>query len=54
MFIRTHEHPKWRNSFIDVMVMDDGRLSGLSATMFYVDAERPVPNWPPYDGNFAR
>jgi hypothetical protein len=20
--------------------------------MFYVDPREPVPNWPPYDGNF--
>jgi hypothetical protein len=54
VFIRTHDHPKRRNEFIDVMVMDGARLSGLYATMFYVDPERAVPNWPPYDGNFAR
>jgi hypothetical protein len=54
VFIRTHEHPKWRNSFSDVMVMDGGRISDIYATMFYVDSERAVPNWPPYEGNFAR
>jgi hypothetical protein len=54
VFIRTQDHPKWRNAFMDVMVMDNGLLSGLYATMFYVDPERAVPNWPPYEGNFAR
>jgi hypothetical protein len=54
VFIRTQDHPKRRNSFMDVMVMDEGRLSGLYATMFYVDPERAAPNWPPYQGNFAR
>jgi hypothetical protein len=54
VFIRTQDHPKWRNAFMDVMVIDDSRLRGLYATMFYVDPERAVPNWPPYEGNFAR
>jgi hypothetical protein len=54
VFIRTHEHPKWRNSFTDVMVMDGGRITDIYATMFYVDGERAVPNWGDYDGNFAR
>jgi hypothetical protein len=54
VFIRTQDHAKWRNAFMDVMVIDDGRLRGLYATMFYVDPERAVPNWPPYEGNFAR
>jgi hypothetical protein len=54
VFIRTQDHAKWRNAFMDVMVVDDGRLRGLYATMFYVDPERAVPNWPPYEGNFAR
>jgi hypothetical protein len=54
VFIRTPGHPKWRNHFSDVMIMDDGRLSGLFATMFYVEPTRPVPNWPEssYDGNY--
>ena len=54
VFIRTQDHAKWRNTFMDVMVIDDGLLRGLYATMFYVDPERAVPNWPPYEGNFAR
>jgi hypothetical protein len=54
VFIRTHEHPKWRNSFSDVMVMDGGLITDIYATMRYIDPERAVPNWPPYDGNFAR
>jgi hypothetical protein len=54
VFIRTQDHAKWRNAFMDVMVIDDGLLSGLYATMFYVDPERAVPNWQPYEGNFSR
>jgi hypothetical protein len=54
VFIREEDHPKWRNAFSDVMVMDGGRLSRLYATMFYVPPSRAVPNWPPYEGNFAR
>ena len=54
VFIRTHDHAKWRNLFSDVMVMDGGLISDIYATMFYVDPERAAPNWPPYDGNFAR
>jgi hypothetical protein len=54
VFIREEDHPKWRNHFSDVIVMDGGRITGLYATMFYVPASRAVPNWPPYEGNFAR
>lgn len=54
VFIRQVDHPYWRNAFSDVMVMEDGRLERLYATMFYVPKDRAVPNWPPYEGNFER
>jgi hypothetical protein len=54
MFIRHVDHPYWRNAFSDVMVMEDGRLERLYATMFYVPKDLAVPNWPPYEGNFER
>lgn len=52
VFIRTPGHPKWRNHFSDVMVMNGGLISDIYATMFYVPPTRPVPNWGDYDGNF--
>ena len=53
VFVRDAGTPKRRNHFSDVMTIDDGRLRALYASMFYVDPALPVPNWPPYEGNFA-
>lgn len=52
LFIREPGHPKRRNHFCDVFYMDGGKLRGLYTAMSYVPPTKPVPNWPPYDGNF--
>lgn len=52
LFIREPGHAKRRNHFCDVFYMDGGKLRGLYTAMYYVPPTRPVPNWPPYEGNF--
>ncbi len=52
LFIREPGHSKRRNHFLDVFYIDGGKLRGLYTAMYYVPPTRPVPNWPPYAGNF--
>ena len=52
LFIREPGHSKRRNHFCDVFYIDAGKLRGLYTAMYYVPPTRPVPNWPPYAGNF--
>jgi hypothetical protein len=52
LFIREPGNFKRRNHFCDVFYMDGGKLRGLYTAMYYVPPTRPVPNWPPYEGNF--
>jgi hypothetical protein len=52
LFIREPGNFKRRNHFCDVFYMDNGKLRGLYTAMYYVPPTRPVPNWPPYEGNF--
>lgn len=51
LFIREPGHSKRRNHFCDVFYMDGGKLRGLYTAMYYVPPTRPVPNWPPFEGN---
>lgn len=52
LFIREPGNAKRRNHFCDVFYIDGGKLRGLYTAMSYVPPTKPVPNWPPYDGNF--
>jgi hypothetical protein len=52
VFVRRPGSPKRRNHFMEVFTLDGGRISTVHAAMFYVDPKLPVPNWPPYEGNF--
>src|SRR5690606_8851513 len=52
VFIREPLSPKRRNCFMEIFYMDGGKISSVYAAMVYADPELPVPNWPPYDGNF--
>jgi len=52
VFIRRPGSPVPRNCFSEWFVIDDGRIRDVYTAMFYPGPERPVPNWPPFDGNF--
>lgn len=52
VFIREAGTPKRRLHFMEYFYVDHSKLRAIEAAMFYADPSLPVPNWPPYDGNF--
>jgi hypothetical protein len=52
VFIRPPGSANPRNAFSEWFVIDDGRIRSIYSAMFYPPATLPVPNWPPYDGNW--
>ncbi len=51
-FIRRPGSPTPRNVFSEWFVIDEGKIRNIWTAMFYPPADRPVPNWPPYEGNW--
>jgi len=51
-FIRKPGNPKWRNQFTEFFYIDHGRIRQIYAAYFFARPDQPVPNWPPYEGNF--
>jgi hypothetical protein len=41
-----------RLSLSELFYLEDNLISSIYAAMFYADPNIPLPNWPPYDGNF--
>lgn len=52
VFIRKAGSAVPRNTFSEWFWIEDGRIRNIWTAMFYPGPERPVPNWPPFDGNF--
>ncbi len=52
VFIRRAGSPVPRNAFSEWFWIEDGRIRNIWTAMYYPGPERPVPNWPPFDGNF--
>lgn len=52
VFIRRPGSPSHRNVFAEWFLIDDKKIRNVYSTMFYPDNDQPVPNWPPFDGNF--
>jgi hypothetical protein len=52
VFIRRPGSPTPRNALSEWFVIDEGKIRTVYTSMFYPPATLPVPNWPPYDGNF--
>ena len=52
VFIRRPGSPSRRNAFAEWFVIDTNKIRHVYSTMFYPPNDLPVPNWPPYDGNF--
>jgi len=50
MFRRDPKNPKRRNHFTELFHLDNGRIRDIHAAFYYAPEDRPVPNWPPYDG----
>jgi hypothetical protein len=52
VFIRRPGSPSRRNAFAEWFVIDTNKIRHVYSAMFYPPNDLPVPNWPPYDGNF--
>jgi len=52
MFRRDAKNPKRRNHFTELFHLDHGKVRDIHAAFYYPPQDRPVPNWPPYDGLF--
>jgi hypothetical protein len=52
MFRREAKNPKRRNHFTELFHLDHGKIRDIHAAFYYAPEDRPVPNWPPYDGLF--
>jgi hypothetical protein len=50
MFRRDAKNPKRRNHFTELFHVDGGKIRDIHAAFHYAPDDRPVPNWPPYDG----
>jgi hypothetical protein len=52
VFIRKPGTTTRRNVFSEWFVIEDQKIRSIYSAMFYPAPEAPVPNWPPYDGNW--
>jgi hypothetical protein len=52
VFMRKPGTATRRNLLTEWFFVDDNRIKTIYAAMFYPPPEQPVPNWPPYDGNW--
>jgi hypothetical protein len=52
VFIRRPGTPQRRNVLSEWFAIDHGKIRSIHAAMFYPPPDAPVPNWPPYNGNW--
>jgi hypothetical protein len=52
VFVRKPGTATRRNLLTEWFFIDRDRIRTIYAAMFYPPPEAPVPNWPPYDGNW--
>jgi hypothetical protein len=52
VFIRKPGSTKLRNVLSEWFLIDNKKIRNVYSAMFYPYNDLPVPNWPPYDGNF--
>ena len=52
VFIRPPGATQPRNAFSEWFIIDAGKIRNIYAAMFYPGPGLPVPNWPPYEGNW--
>jgi len=52
IFIRKPGTTTRRNVFSEWFVIENQKIRSIYSAMFYPAPEVPVPNWPPYDGNW--
>jgi len=52
VFIRRPGSPTPRNAFSEWFFIDENKIRSIYTAMFYPAPDQPVPNWPPYEGNW--
>jgi hypothetical protein len=52
VFIRRPGSTSRRNSFAEWFTIDNEKIRNVYSAMYYPANDVPVPNWPPYEGNF--
>ena len=52
VFIRRPGTTTARNVFSEWFVIDDNKIRNIYTAMFYPTQDLPVPNWPPFEGNW--
>ncbi len=52
VFVRKPGTTTRRNMFSEWFTIDDNKIRTVYSAMFYPTPELPVPNWPPYEGNW--
>ena len=52
IFLRKPGTTLMRNLVAEWFFVDNNKIRTIWASMFYPTNDLPVPNWPPYDGNF--
>jgi hypothetical protein len=52
VFIRKPGSPSRRNAFAEWFIIDTNKIRHVYSAMYYPANDLPVPNWPPYEGNF--
>jgi hypothetical protein len=52
VFIRKPGTTTRRNVLSEWFVMDNNKIRSIYSAMYYPSPEEPVPNWPPYEGNW--
>jgi len=52
VFLRRPGVTTRRNAFSEWFFIDNNKIRTIYSAMFYPPPDQPVPNWPPYDGNW--
>jgi hypothetical protein len=52
VFLRKPGTATRRNAFSEWFAIENNKIRSIYSAMFYPSPEVPVPNWPPYDGNW--
>jgi hypothetical protein len=52
VFLRKPGTSTRRNAFSEWFVIENNKIRSIYSAMFYPSPDQPVPNWPPYEGNW--
>jgi hypothetical protein len=52
VFLRKPGTTTRRNMFSEWFIIENNKIRSIYSAMFYPTPEEPVPNWPPYEGNW--